>query len=86
MKHALHFATKLNSRDIQKCNSFWVPSYDLFASASACKAVLPVPAGVHGLRNTWSSLREVICHKFNRGTPPQPKIPGSAPHNARKQP
>ena len=34
MKHALHFATKLNSRDIQKCNNcFWVPSYDLFASA-----------------------------------------------------
>ena len=29
MKHALNFATKLNSRDIQKCNWFWVPSYDL---------------------------------------------------------
>ena len=26
MKHALHFATRLNSRDIQKCNWFWVPS------------------------------------------------------------
>ena len=24
----LHFATKLNSKDIQKCNCFWVPSYD----------------------------------------------------------
>ena len=33
MKRALHFATKLNSRDIKKCNCFWVPSYDLFASA-----------------------------------------------------
>ena len=33
MKHALYFATKLNSRDIQKCDCFWVPSYDLFASA-----------------------------------------------------
>ena len=33
MKRALRFATKLNSRDIQKCNCFWVPSYDLFAFA-----------------------------------------------------
>ena len=33
MKRALDFATKLNSRDIQKCHWFWVPSYDLFASA-----------------------------------------------------
>ena len=33
MKRALHFATKLNSRDIQKCNRFLVPCYDLFASA-----------------------------------------------------
>ena len=41
MKRALHFATKLNSRDIQKCNCFWVPSYDLFASAR--KAVFPAP-------------------------------------------
>ena len=57
MKHALHFATKLNSRDIQKCNCFWVPSYDLFTSAR--KAVFPAPlvSGVHRLRNTW----EVIC-------------------------
>ena len=30
MKRALHFATKLNSRDIEKCNCFiWAPSYDL---------------------------------------------------------
>ena len=63
MKRALHFATKLNSRDIQKCNCFWVPSYDLFASAR--KAVLPSPAapGVHRLRKRWLSLWEVICHK-----------------------
>ena len=33
MKRVLHFATKLNSRDIKKCNCFWVPSYDLFTSA-----------------------------------------------------
>ena len=31
MKRALHFAARLNSRDIQGCNCFWVPSYDLFA-------------------------------------------------------
>ena len=63
MKHALHFASKLNSRDFQICNCFWVPSYDLFASAR--KAVFPAPTttGVHRLRNTWSSLWEVICHK-----------------------
>ena len=50
-KRALHFATKLNSKDIQKCNCFWVPSCDLFASAS--KAVFPAPAatGDHRLRN-----------------------------------
>ena len=33
MKRALHFASKVNSRDVKKCNCFWVPSYDLFASA-----------------------------------------------------
>ena len=56
MERALDSATKLNSRDIQKCNCFWVPSYDLFTSA--CKAVFPSPTatGVHRLRNTWSSL------------------------------
>ena len=45
MKRVLHFATKLNSRDIQKCNCFWVPSYDLFASAQ--KAVFPPANGDH---------------------------------------
>ena len=45
MKSVLHFATKLNSRDIQKCNCFWVPSYDLFASAQ--KAVFPRANGDH---------------------------------------
>ena len=50
------FATKPISKDIQKCNCFLVPSYDLFASAS--KAVFPAPlaTGIHRLRNTWSSL------------------------------
>ena len=72
MTHALHFATKLNSRDIQKCNSFWVPSYDLFASASACKAVLPMPAvtGVHRLRSMWSEKQ--FATSLTGGTPPPP--------------
>ena len=44
------------NRDVKKCKCFWVPSYDLFASAR--KAVFPAPTatGVHRLRNTWSSL------------------------------
>ena len=52
MKLMLYFATKLNSRDIKKCDFLWVPSYDLFASAR--KAVFPAPTatGFHGLRNT----------------------------------
>ena len=47
MKRALHFAIKLNSRDIQKCNCFWEPSYDLLTSAR--KAIFPAPTetGVH---------------------------------------
>ena len=50
MKRPLQFATKLNFRDIQKYNCFWVPSYDLFASAR--KVVFPTPTvtGVHRLR------------------------------------
>ena len=56
MKHVLYFATKLNSRDIQKCDCLWVPSYDLFVSAR--KAVFPASTatGFHRLRKTWSSL------------------------------
>ena len=56
IKCALHFASKLNSRDIQKCNCSYVHTYDLFASAR--KAVFPEPtaSGIHGLRNTLSSL------------------------------
>ena len=69
---------------------FWVPSYDLFASAR--QAVFPAqPAtGVRRLRSACSSLWEVICHKkFQKSflnqsldaLPPVPpsKIPGSAP-------
>ena len=64
MKRAWHFSTKLNSRDIKKCNCFWVPSYDLFASAR--KAVFPAPTatGVHRLRNTWSSLLSQLVNNY----------------------
>ena len=50
MKRALHFATKLNSEDIQKCNCFWVSSYDLFASARKVVFPAPMAIGVHRLR------------------------------------
>ena len=63
MKRTLHFATKLNFRDIKKCNCFLVPSYDLFASAH--KAVFPAltTTGVHRLRKTWSSLLSQLITK-----------------------
>ena len=56
MKRVLYFATKLNSRDIQKCDCLCAPSYDLFVSAR--KAVFPASTatGFHRLRKTWSSL------------------------------
>ena len=41
MKRGWHFPTKVNAGDIQKCNCFWVPSYDL--SPSDRKAVFPAP-------------------------------------------
>ena len=69
MKRVLHiFATKLISKDIQKCNCFLVPSYDLFASAR--KAVFPAPlaTGIHRLRNTWSSpLFQLVDNYGTRG-------------------
>ena len=63
MKYALHFATKLNSRDIQKCNWFWVPSCDMFAYR---KAVFPAPmaTGVHRLRNKWLSLLSLLVNNY----------------------
>ena len=71
MKRALHFATKLNSRDIQKCNCFWVPSYDLLASA--CKAVFPAPTATE-------KQQSFLNQNFPPPPPPPPiKIPGSAP-------
>ena len=88
MKRALYSASKLNSRDIQKCNFFGVPSNDLFASAR--KAVFPAPkaTGVHRLGNTWSSLweknlpqkgQQSFLNQSLVAPIPQSKIPGSAP-------
>ena len=44
-----HQTAKVNSRDVRKCNRFWVPSYDLFSSAR--KAIFPAPTAtaVHRL-------------------------------------
>ena len=42
MKRALHFSTKLNSRDIKKCNGFVVPCYDLFASVFSQSSIFRV--------------------------------------------
>jgi len=63
MKRALHFATKLNSRGIQKCISFWVPSYNLFASAR--KAVFP-SATANGHRRSQIE-KHVVVSAFSAG-------------------
>ena len=86
MNRALHFATKLNSRDIQKFNCFWVPSDDLFASARKAVFPDPTPTGVHTLKNTCSSqsVRGNLPQKSStvlyepKFGPPTSKIPGSA--------
>ena len=52
MKLALHFATKLNSRIVQKCNCFWVSSYDLFTSARKAVFAVPTATGVLKLKGT----------------------------------
>ena len=64
MKCVWYFSTKLNARDIKKCNCFWVPSYDLLTSAR--KAVFPTPTatGVRGLRNMWSSLLTQLVDNY----------------------
>ena len=56
MKRVLYFATKLNSRDIKKCDCLWVPSSDLFASARKAVFSAPTATGFHRFRNTQSSL------------------------------
>ena len=58
IKRGLHFATKLNSRDIRKCNYFWVSSYDL----------LPLLAKQYFLCQRWLAFtdwetRGHLCEK-----------------------
>ena len=64
MKRGLHVAIQLNSQDIQKCNYFWVPSYDLFASARKTVFSAPTATGVHRLRNTSSFLLSELVNNF----------------------
>ena len=65
----LHFATKLNSRDIQKCNTLWFVRLCSQSSISCANS-----ARVHRLRNTWSSLWEVICHNKSSTVLSEPKF------------
>ena len=88
MKRALHFATKLNSRDIQKCDCFWVPSYELFASAR--QAVFPAQPATGDRRpatgDRRSQIKKHVVVSVRNNLPqksstvvsnPQWKIPGS---------
>ena len=65
MTRALHFATKLNSRDIKNCNYFWVPYYDNLCSHSS--RYFPrqwrQPAYTDW-EHVGVSVTEVICHKI----------------------
>ena len=74
-KRALHFATKLNSRDIQKCNCFWVQGI------ITCNRDWWV--GVRGRRYFWTKV-------LTSPSPPPPrsqwKIPGSAPAKSSVEP
>ena len=67
MKRGLHFATKLNSTDIQNVIVCECPP--MICSPMLAKQSFPrqTATSVHRLRNTWSSLWEVICHKGDRG-------------------
>ena len=74
-KRALHFATKLNSRDIQKCNCFWVQGI------ITCNR--DWWEGVRGRRYFWTKV-------LTSPSPPPPrsqwKIPGSAPAKSSVEP
>ena len=78
MKRGLHFDIKLNSRDIQKCNCFLVPSYDLFASSGKAAFPAPTATGVHRLRNKWSSPRSQLVNNYgdNSADNVQPRLVG----------
>ena len=76
MKRTLHFATKINSRDIQKCNCF--------LGTFLWSVLLSISYANSNRRNTCSSLLQVICHKkvstvlsefSNVWSPPPPPPP-----------
>ena len=82
MKGALHFVTKLNFRDTQKCSCFWVASYDLFASARKAGS------RANGDRRSQidKQISSTVLFKPKSGPPPplpkkknKSRIPGSAP-------
>ena len=52
----MHFAAKLNSRDIKKCDCCWVPSCDLSASARKPVFSALTVTGFYRLRSSESSL------------------------------
>ena len=84
-KRALHFAASLNSRDIQECNWFGVPSYDLFALL----AKQYFPRQRRPTFTDWETRGRLFekwfaTKKFNspfrtKVWIPQGKTPGSAP-------
>ena len=69
MELTLHFATKLNSRDIQSVTLLWFVRLCSQSSISRANS-----ARVHRLRNTWSSLWEVICHNKSSKFFSEPKF------------
>ena len=84
MKRVLYFTTKLNSRDIKKCNCFWVPSYDLFASAHKSSIPAPTVTSVDRLRNTWlSTLFQLVDNYSDNSTKSSFKF---TPIDVRKNP
>ena len=77
MKRALHFPTKLNSRDIQKCNILFLSTLLLSVRLSSQSSISRgdvTATGVHKLRNMWSSLSEVIWTSKSSTVPSKPKF------------
>ena len=82
MKRALHFPTKLNSRDIQKCNILFLSTLLLSVRLSSQSSISRrdvTATGVHKLRNTWSSLSEVICPRQSSTVLSKPKFGPPSP-------
>ena len=90
MKRALHFPTKLNSRDIQKCNILFLSTLLLSVRLSSQSSISRrdvTATGVHKLRNTWSSLSEVICPRQSSTVLSKPKFgPRPPPRTPPKMP